>query len=169
MTLSQGAKAPEFTLPGAPADRDQSIEQYALSDALATGPVIVSFYLFDFHPECTEQLCDLNNLSWFGIDEDVTTFAISTDRAFSHHRFSDSENFDFPLLSDSDGSVADAFGVLHSEFEHHRLIAKRSAFVIDSDGVVRYAWSTDEPTRHPDWGEVSDAVNALTTALPEET
>jgi peroxiredoxin len=159
--LEPGTSAPNFVLPGVSAGADSAIEQYDLSDALADGPVIVNFYLFDFHPECTEQLCDLSNLSWFDINEDVTVFAISTDRSFSHRAFADAENLDFPLLSDSDGSVAEAFDVLYDEFQNHRRIAKRSVFVIDTDGIIQYAWSADEPTTQPDWSSVAEALTSV--------
>lgn len=160
--LREGENAPTFALPGTSigGESDALVEVYELSDALAEGPVILNFYLFDFHPECTEHVCDLNNLSWFDLDESVTVIAISTDRSFSHRQFAAAERLEYPLLSDSDGSVADAFGVLYDEFEHHRRIAKRSVFVIDADGVIQYAWSTDEPSILPDWSAVQEAVRA---------
>jgi peroxiredoxin len=159
--IQRGSEAPDFVLPGVTAESD-TIEQYELADARTDGPVIVSFYLFDFHPECTEQICDLSNLSWVDLDEQVTIFAVSTDRSFSPQAFAESEDLDFSLLSDSDGSVADRFDVLYEEFQHHQRIAKRSVFVIDTDGIVRYAWCTDDPETHPDWTAVSETVHSLT-------
>ena len=159
--LTEGDTAPAFTLPGTSTEEDVLVKEYSLDDALANGPVVVNFYLFDFHPACTEQLCSLDNLSWFDIDEDITVFGVSTDRTFSHRRFAESEESGFTLLSDSDGSVADAFDVLYDEFEQHRLIAKRSAFVVDTDRRIEYAWSTEEPAERPDWAEVSEIVRGL--------
>lgn len=106
-------------------------------------------------------MCDLANLSWFDINEDVTVFAISTDRSFSHQAFADAEDLDFPLLSDSDGSIAEAFDVLYDEFKYHHRIAKRSVFVIDTDGIIQYAWCTDDPTTQPDWSAVAETVTLL--------
>lgn len=157
--IEEGDHAPEFALPGSPPDGDGSeIETYSLAEATDRGPAVLNFYLFDFHPACTENVCDLHNLAWFDLADDVTVFGVSTDRTFSHGAFADAEDLGFALLSDSDGSVAESYGVLYEEFGGHHRIAKRSAFVVDQAGVVRYAWSTDEPTVQPDWSAVELAV-----------
>jgi peroxiredoxin len=159
--LETGTQAPEFTLPGVESSHDDEIHLYELSDGLAETPLLLNFYLFDFHPACTNNLCDLHDISWFTVDESVTAFGISTDRIFSHREFGHQQHLDFPLLSDSDGSVAESYDVLYEEFNDHKRIAKRSVFVIDTDQVIRYAWSTDDPADQPDWDRVKDAVDAL--------
>lgn len=157
--LKEGTPAPDFSLPGAAADGEESeVVRYSLSDALSAGPVIINFYLFDFHPACTQNVCDLHDLAWFDVDDGVTVFGISSDRTFSHRAFAADEGLTFPLLSDSDGSVAEAYDVLYGEFNGHKGIAKRSVFVLDPDGTIRYAWSTEDPTVMPDWSEVLDAL-----------
>lgn len=158
--LPEGSDAPDFSLPGtAPrADGDPPVE-YSLADSLADGPALLNFYLFDFHPACTANMCDLGELAWFDLDEDLSVFGISTDRAFSHAAFAEAEDLTFPLLSDSDGSVAEAYGVLYDEFRGHRRIAKRSLFLIDTDGTVRYAWRAASPDDQPDWQAVKAAVD----------
>lgn len=157
--IDEGSDAPGFSLPGSSPDADGAeIETYTLADAREEGPVVLNFYLFDFHPACTENVCDLHNLAWFDLADDVTVFGVSTDRTFSHGAFADAEGLGFALLSDSDGSVAESYGVLYDEFGGHHRIAKRSVFVVDQAGVVRYAWSTDEPTVQPEWSAVELAV-----------
>ncbi|MFB6219742.1 MAG: redoxin domain-containing protein [Halobacteriaceae archaeon] len=158
--LTEGDTAPGFTLPGASAD-DEEPTRYSLSAALRDGPAVLNFYLFDFHPECTEHMCGLHNLAWFDLADSVTVFGISSDRTFSHRAFAEAEGLAFPLLSDSDGSVAADYGVLYEEFDGHKHIAKRSVFVVDTDRTVRYAWSTDDPAVQPDWSAALDAVEAL--------
>jgi peroxiredoxin len=158
--LDEGATAPAFSLPGATADGD-AVRAYDLDDALDDGPVVLNFYVFDFHPSCLEHLCALHELAWFDLDPDVTTFGISTDRSFSHRAFAESEDLGATLLSDSDGSVAEAYDVIYDEFEGHKRIAKRSVFVIDADRTIRYAWSTDDPSVQPDWSAVRDAISHL--------
>jgi peroxiredoxin len=162
--LSEGKRAPDFTLPGTAPDEEEGPVEYSLADALADGPVLVNFYLFDFHPACTANMCDLQELAWFDLDEDLTVFGVSTDRAFSHDAFADEEELRFPLLSDSDGSVAEAFGVLYDEFRGHNRISKRSVFLIDADGEVRYTWVAETPADQPDWQEIKAAVDARTGA-----
>lgn len=159
-----GTHAPDFTLPGTRQDQRDEITTYRLADALGDGPVLLNFYLFDFHPACSEHLCALHDLLWFEVGHDVTVFGISTDRAFSHNAFARAENLDFSLLSDSDAAVAADYDVLYDEFANHKHVAKRAVFVIDTDHTIRYAWSTEDPQTMPDWSEVRAVLSDLDTA-----
>jgi peroxiredoxin len=124
----------------------------------------VSFYLFDFHPACTDHMCALHDLAWMDLEDDVTVFGISTDKSFSHRAFADSENLEFRLLSDSDGTVAEEYDVLYDEFKNHKRVSKRSVFVVDTDQTVRYAWATEDPRTLPDWDPVRDVIGDLKAA-----
>ena len=161
--LSTGTAAPDFTLPGTGTDGAEPSE-YSLSAALEDGPVVVSFYLFDFHPACTEHMCDLHDLAWFDLEEGVTVFGISTDRTFSHQAFAEAESLDVRLLSDSDGTVAENYDALYDEFKGHKRIAKRSVYVVDTDGTIAYAWQTEDPQEQPDWGEAKATLDELPVA-----
>ena len=97
-----------------------------------------------------------------------TVFGISTDRSFSHRAFAETEELAFALLSDSDGSVAESYDVFYEEFNGHKRIAKRSVFVVDTDGTIRYAWSTDDPTVQPDFSAVKDALEGLQTVHSDD-
>ena len=158
--IAEGVAAPTFELPGT-ANGNRQFEQYRLADALAEGPVLLNFYLFDFNAACTDHVCSIHDLAWFELEEELSVFGISTDRSFSHAAFAEQEGVAFPLLSDSDGSVAEEFGVLYDEFRGHKRIAKRSVFLIDADGVVQYAWSTDTPDEQPDWSAVKTTLDHL--------
>lgn len=161
--LPTGTDAPDFTLPGTGTDGAEPSE-YSLSAALEDGPVVVSFYLFDFHPACTEHMCDLHDLAWFDLEDGVTVFGISTDRTFSHQAFAESESLEVRLLSDSDGSVAESYDALYDEFQGHKRIAKRSVYVVDTDGTIAYAWQTEDPQEQPDWSEAKAALDSLLVA-----
>jgi peroxiredoxin len=158
--LQDGVDAPAFQLPGTEGESG-TLQEYSLTDALADGPVLLNFYLFDFNPQCTDHVCSIRDAAWFELDDRVTVFGISTDRTFSHAAFAEQEGLQFPLLSDSDGSVAEEYDVLYDEFQGHKRIAKRSVFLVDSEEVIRYAWSTDEPEEQPEWTAVQDAVDDL--------
>ncbi len=162
--LETGDVAPEFSLPGTRPRTDTAGKQparYSLTEGLADGPLLLTFYLFDFHPACTEHVCDLHELPWFDLEEGLAVYGVSTDRVFSHEAFAEGEGLRVPLLSDSDGSVAEAYGVLYDEFQEHKRIAKRSVFLVDEDRQISYAWSTEEPSAQPDWEAVHDAVHVL--------
>lgn len=165
--IEPGSTAPDFSLPGTEPDLGTTeIRRYRLRDAL-DGPVVLTFYLFDFNPHCVEHLCSLKSLEWFDLLEDTTVFAVSTDRAFSHRAFAEEYGLDFTLLSDSDGSVSESYGVRYDEFQHHKRVAKRAVFVIDSTRTVRYAWSTDDPETLPEWTAAADVVNRYSEVGPD--
>jgi len=159
--LDSGNQAPDFSLPGTAPDSDDDIVEYSLSATLTQRPAVLNFYLFDFHPECRQNVCDLHDLSWFDLDTDVSVYGISTDSAYSHQEFAAQESLEYPLLSDSDSRVAETYGVLADELAGHRHVARRSVFVIDQQRKVRYAWAADSPARQPDWDAVKDAVDRL--------
>jgi len=148
--LSEGSAAPGFTLPGTD-ESDAGVDEYSLADALADGPALLNFYLFDFHPQCTDHVCSPHDVAWFDLDERLSVYGISTDRTFSHAAFARQEGLQFPLLSDSDGEVAEDYGVLYDEFQGHKRIARRAVFPVD----------TDDPGVQPDWQAVQAAVRDL--------
>lgn len=159
--LSDGDAAPDFILPGTDG---AEVREYMLAEYTREGPVVLAFYLFDFHPACTEELCALRDLEWFTLLPDTTVLAISTDSAFSHRAFAREYGVEYPLLSDSDGAVSDRYGVLYDEFAGHRVVSKRALFVVDADTRVRYAWAAEDPSELPDW----DAVRAVLDDLSGE-
>jgi peroxiredoxin len=162
--LESGSNAPDFDLPGTvttDSDHESEIRRFQLGEALESGPAILSFYLFDFHPECTKDVCDIRDMQWLDLLETVSIFAISTDGVFSHREFAEQNHLDFPLLSDSDGSVADAYDVLLDEYADHRLVSQRSVFVVDTEQTIRYSWMAARSDDHPDWHEVHEAIQDL--------
>jgi len=157
--IETGAEAPSFELPGATQD---SRDQYALEEYIENGPVILSFYPFDFSPVCTSQLCDLRDIEWFDIDAEVDAFGISGDSAYAHQDFSQEHNIPFPLLSDFSGEVAESYGVLYDALERHRRAPKRSIILVDSEQTVRYTWLREDAFGEPDMDELLAAVREIT-------
>jgi len=156
--LTDGDAAPDFILPGTDGD---DVREFMLADHTRDGPVVLAFYLFDFHPACTEELCTLQNLGWFDVESDTTVFAVSRDSAFSHQAFAREYDIPFPLLSDSDGAVSERYGIRYDELAGHRSVSKRAVFVIDTDTSVRYSWVADDPFEQPNWDEVRVALESL--------
>ncbi len=127
MSLSVGDTAPEFTLPGTGG------QEYSLSD-YAGQPVVLVFYPGDDTPVCTKQLNSYNDdLSQF-TDLDAQVIGISAQDVESHDKFSGKHGFGFPLLSDTDKAVAASYGTLGPIG-----FPRRSVFIVDKDGIVRYA------------------------------
>jgi mycoredoxin-dependent peroxiredoxin len=131
MPIEVGALAPDFTL------RDQNNEEVALSSFRGQKAVLLVFYPLAFTNICTGELCVVrDDLSTFQND-DVQVVTISVDSPYSHKIFAEREGYRFPLLSDfwPHGAVAQQYGV----FNERAGIANRGTFLIDRDGVVRFA------------------------------
>ena len=129
--IEVGAAAPDFTL------RDQNNEQVALSSFRGSKAVLMIFYPLAFTGICTGELCAVrDDLAAFQNDA-VQAVTISVDSTYSHKVFSEREGYEFPLLSDfwPHGGVARSYGV----FNEVSGIANRGTFLVDKDGIVRFA------------------------------
>ncbi|MHC3379459.1 redoxin domain-containing protein [Haloarcula sp. H-GB5] len=152
--LSEGTAAPLFELP---ALVDGDCQRVELSDYLGEDVVILAFYPADFNPACDETSCDLDELDLFTMQKDVTILGISPDSVYSHRAFADRYGLKIPLLSDTDHDVAREYGLDFIDDIGQQLI-ERSVVVIDHDGDVQYAWSTDDLQALPRVGEIKDAI-----------
>ena len=127
MSVGVGDCAPDFTLPGT-GDRSWSLAEFRGRN------VVLVFYPGDDTPVCTKQLNAYND----GLDEfvqlDAQVIGISAQDVASHEKFSGKHGFDFPLLADTDKAVAAAYGTLGPIG-----FPRRSVFIVDRDGVIRYA------------------------------
>jgi peroxiredoxin Q/BCP len=125
--ITVGDTAPDFTLPGT-GERSYSLSEYRGQ------PVVLVFYPGDNTPVCTKQLtsytADIGEFE--GVNAQV--LAISPQSVDSHEGFAAKHGFKFPLLADTDKRVAGLYGTLGPLG-----FPRRSVFVVDSDGVVRYA------------------------------
>lgn len=86
---------------------------------------------------------------------------IAVTATFSQQAFAASLGIDFPLLSDWDRTTCAAYGVRYDVWKGHAGLAKRSLFVIDREGIVRYRWVTDDAAVVPDFAEVLPVLAGL--------
>jgi peroxiredoxin Q/BCP len=127
MSLGVGDAAPDFTLPGT-GGRAYSLAEYRGQ------PVVLVFYPGDDTPVCTKQLNSYNDdLAEFG-QMNAQVLGISAQSVDSHEAFAAKHGFDFPLLADTDKKVAALYGTLGPIG-----FPRRSIFIVDAEGVVRYA------------------------------
>ncbi len=150
-----GQKAPEFTMPS---DEGKPV---TLSKELGKGPVVLSFYVFDFTGVCTGQLCAMRDSMGDLQQHGAKVFGISTDSPHSHKAFRAANSINYPLLSDWNKSVSKSYGVLYDKLGDLLGVSKRSVFVLDKNGVVRYKWVTEDPKVPPDAKKVLEEVKAL--------
>jgi peroxiredoxin (alkyl hydroperoxide reductase subunit C) len=131
MPIEVGAQAPDFEL------RDQNGQDVRLSSFRGERNVLLVFYPLAFTGVCQGELCSVrDNLSDF-VNDKVQTLTISVDSSPTHKVWAEREGYTFPLLADfwPHGAVARAYGVLNEE----RGIANRGTFLIDKEGIVRFA------------------------------
>ncbi|MDY6818616.1 MAG: redoxin domain-containing protein [Halobacteriales archaeon] len=135
--LAVGEKAPTFTAPLV--SPDGTVDDVALTTLLDDRPVLLSFYTNDFTPDCIDEWCDFRDFGWFSANDTVQVVGISKSRVATHKRFIDYLDLTFPLYSDGDLSIAEAFGVKYRVF---KLLSRsrRSCFLIDTDRTIRYKW-----------------------------
>jgi peroxiredoxin len=127
--LNAGAVAPDFTLPAGP---DQEVK---LSE-LRGRPVILAFYPADWSPVCGDQMALYNEVLPELEKYAAQLCGISVDGVWCHRAFSQARHLQFPLLSDFEpkGAVAREYGVYRDDG-----VTERALFVLDRDGVVRWA------------------------------
>jgi mycoredoxin-dependent peroxiredoxin len=129
MPIDVGAEAPDFTL------KDQNNQEVRLAGFRGRKAVLLVFYPLAFSGTCQGELTWLRDADLPG--DLVQLLTVSVDSVYSHKVWADREGFDFPLLADfwPHGGVARAYGV----FNETAGFANRGTFLIDSDGVVRFA------------------------------
>jgi peroxiredoxin Q/BCP len=127
--IKRGDRVPEFELP------DQTGTVRSLTSLLAEGPIVLFFYPAAMTPGCTKEACHFRDLAGEFAEVGASRVGISTDAVEKQARFADSQRFDYPLLSDRDGAVAQIFGVKRGLLGKV-LPVKRTTFVINTDRTV---------------------------------
>ncbi len=127
--IKTGDRVAEFELP------DQTGTNRSLTSLLAGGPVVLFFYPAAMTPGCTKEACHFRDLAAEFAAAGASRVGISTDAVAKQAEFAEQQRFDYPLLSDADGTVATAFGVKRGLLGKFMPV-KRTTFVIDTDRTV---------------------------------
>jgi peroxiredoxin len=149
-----GSAAPDFTLP------NQDREPVTLS-AFRGRPVVLAFFPAAFSGTCTAELCTIRDGLARLEGAQAQVFGISVDTFFALKAFQESQRLAFPLLSDFNKQVIREYGVFNEDMIGLKGIAKRSVFVLDSAGIVRYREVLEDARNEPDYGKVFAAITAL--------
>ena len=131
MPLAVGATAPDFTL------KDQNNQDVRLADFHGRKAVLLVFYPLAFTGTCQGELTEIRDNIDLYANESVQVLTVSVDSTYSHKIWSLQQGFEFPLLADfwPHGGVATAYDVFDAETGR----ANRGTFLIDRDGVIRFA------------------------------
>ncbi|KZF00892.1 MULTISPECIES: peroxiredoxin [unclassified Rhodococcus (in: high G+C Gram-positive bacteria)] len=134
--MKPGELVPDFSLP------DQTGKTRTLTELLANGPIVLFFYPAAFTPGCTAEACHFRDLASEFAEVGATRVGISADAVAKQAEFAAAKSFDYPLLSDEDGSVATAFGVKRGLLAKLSPV-KRATFVIGTDRKVLETFSSE--------------------------
>ncbi|GAB3760962.1 redoxin domain-containing protein [Spirosoma pomorum] len=153
--LTIGQKAPEFTL------FNSERQEISLSD-FAGKNVVILFFPMAFTSVCTTELCEMrDNIATYA-DLNADVLAISVDSPFTLAKFKDDQQLPFNLLSDFNKEVSQAYDTYYETFVMNlKGVSKRSAFVVDGQGTLRYAEVLESAGDVPDFSAIQQTLSTL--------
>lgn len=156
MSIRVGDQAPDFTLKGTAGD-----QPVRLADYRGEKNVVVLFFPLAWTGVCTDEMCSVRD-GYSGFAElDAEVLGISVDSPFALAAWAKEQGFGFPLLSDFNRETAAAYGALYDELLGLKGVAKRAAFVVDKQGVVRHAEICPSPRELPDFAKIRQLLGEL--------
>ena len=163
MPLAVGTKAPDFILSTkVPA----GTKRIRLSDNFESKNTLLLFFPMAFTKVCTAEMCEVSAgmNSYVGLNAAV--YGISGDNPFAQAAWAEKESIIVPLLSDYEHNVAKAYDVMYDSFLPQMDLGmggvpKRSAFVVDRNGVIQYAESNDDAGKLPDFEKIKAKLEEL--------
>ena len=155
MALQFGQPAPDFSL------YDSDKNKVTLSE-LHGKNVLLMFYPQAFTGFCTQQVCTtLDNMAQYET-ANAAVFGISVDSVFTQSKFKELEKLNFPLLSDFNKETSRAYGCIYEDWIlDMKGVSKRAAFVIDAEGIIRYAEVLESPAELPNFDKIQEVLQGL--------
>jgi len=156
--VDEGDTAPDFTAPLANGD----VDSFTLSEHLDEAPLVLAFFPGAFTGVCSHEMNEFQNKLEEFQAAGASVYGISVDSPFALNEFREKLGLQFDLISDAEKDIIDAYDI-PMDFADLGVydVAKRSVFVVDADGEVRYAWISDDPGVEPDYDEVLAEVRDL--------
>lgn len=151
MPIQVGQQAPNFTLQAKPK------ENVSLSDYQGK-PVVLLFFPLAYSPVCTQEMCNVGEdyAAYEALGAEV--LGISVDSPFVNQKFAEDCKVPFPILSDFNKEAIEAYGVMREDLIGLKGVSNRAAFVVNGDGVVTYAWMSENPGDMPPFDEIKAAL-----------
>jgi len=155
MALKVGDKAPEFKL------KNQDGKEVS-SHEFNGKNMVVLFFPFANTSVCTTEMSLIrDNIGKFN-DINAQVLGISVDSPFALKMWAEKNSFNFPLLSDFNKEVSPLFDSLYDVFApgkfDYKGVSKRSAFVVDKNGIIKYAEICELPTNQPDYNSIEEVL-----------
>jgi peroxiredoxin len=157
-----GQQAPDFSLKTKTPEGPATIN---LADYRGKNNVVLLFFPMAFTGVCTNELCSVSGGLELYNSLGAQVLGISVDSPFTLEVFAQKNNIAFPLLSDFNKETSKAYGALYGTFVPGvwdlQGVSKRSAFVIDKEGILRYAEVLENANELPNFTKIEETLKSL--------
>jgi glutaredoxin-dependent peroxiredoxin len=155
MKIEIGQAAPDFTL------FDSDKNKVTLSEQKGSN-VVLLFFPLAFTSVCTKELCSVrDNIGWYN-NVNAKVFGISVDALQTLAKFKEDQKLNFTLLSDFNKETSRAYDAIYEMFGYNmKGVSKRSAFVIDKEGIVKYAEVLENAGELPNFEAIQQTLAGL--------
>ncbi|MDE3214569.1 MAG: peroxiredoxin [Bacteroidota bacterium] len=155
MKIEIGTQAPGFTLYNSD-KKEVSLKEFQGKN------VLILFFPLAFSSVCTAELCQMRDDIARYNQSNAEVLAISVDSPHTLAKFKEDQHLNFTLLSDFNKEVSAQYGSLYETFAlGMKGVSKRSAFVIDKDGVIRYAEVLENAGEQPNYEAIDACLSSL--------
>jgi len=156
MSTEVGQKPPDFQLP------DQDRKTKSLKD-FSGKKLVLAFIPGAFTSVCTKELCTFRDSTQNLNTLNAQVIGIDVNDPFTNKAFADENRLQFPVLSDYARITVRAYKINHDDFAGLKgyTAAKRSIFVLDDKGTIRYRWVSDDPMKEPNYEEIKTALTKI--------
>lgn len=163
MALAVGTKAPDFSLA---TKTTEGPKQVKLSDNFGKTNTLLLFFPMAFTGTCTTEMCSQSSELRNYADMNATVYGISGDNPFAQEAWAQKEKISVTLLSDYEHKVAKDYDVMYDSFLPQINLGmggvpKRSAFIVDRNGVIQYAESNDDAKALPNFDKIKEKLAEL--------
>lgn len=154
--IKVGDNTPDFTLP------DFNMKPRSLKDFLGQ-KVVLAFFVGAFTSTCTKEMCEFRDSMSRLIDLNAQVVGVSVNDPFSIKGFAEKNRLPFPILSDYKREVIKTYGLELPNYAglDGYTVAKRSIFILDQKGIVRYVWVSDNPAIEPNYQEIQNILRQI--------
>ncbi len=156
MSIELGQKAPDFQL------HDQNRTPKSLKDFQGKR-TILAFFPGAFTGVCTKEMCTFRDSLQPLANMKAQVVGISVNDPFANKGFADANKIQFPLLSDYTRETVRRYNIPLNDFAGLKgyTAAKRSVFILDENGTVKYKWISDDPGKEPNYEEIKNTISKL--------
>lgn len=159
MALKVGDAAPNFSL------KNADNETYTLADFKGKKNVVILFFPAVGTSVCEKELCSTRDGMKDYENLDAQVLAISVDGPFAQKLWADKHKFNFPLLSDFNKEVSPAYSAFYDLWLPGKFdlkgVSKRSAFVVDKNGLIQYAEVLENAGNEPNYNAIQETLKKL--------